>query len=339
MDVYAPDNTHLRQRRYDQFVTNSPQGTLFATSWWLNTVVPDNHHILTIEKGGEIQAAWPFVMDWDKWSGPVISIPPLTPWLGVLYAPVETSKMSTRLTREKDLSTGLIEQLPAFGSLVAMCHRNFTYWSPFFWKDFSQATRYTYVLDNISDIESIWKGLRENVRTDIRKAKKQGIRVETTEDIDRLRRMQALTFQRQKRTMPYPRDLICRVDESCRTRHVRKIFIASDQEGRDHAGAYIVWDNKSTYYLMGGGDPALRSSGATSLVVWEAIQFASTVSNVFDFEGSMIEPIERLFRAFGGTPYPYFSLSKTNSPVTATIQATRDIKKSLRKMFRKHHER
>jgi hypothetical protein len=73
--------------------------------------------------------------------------------------------------------------------------------------------------------------------------------------------------------------------------------------------AYLVGDRRTTYYLMGGGDPQLRTSGAGSLLMWEAIRRARAVSQVFDFEGSMLRPVERFFRAFGGrqTPYPHVS--------------------------------
>lgn len=37
----------------------------------------------------------------------------------------------------------------------------------------------------------------------------------------------------------------------------------------------------------------LRNSGATSLLIWEVIKFASTVSKKFDLEGSKLEPVER----------------------------------------------
>ena len=74
-----------------------------------------------------------------------------------------------------------------------------------------------------------------------------------------------------------------------------------DSQGRIHAASYFVYDEKCCYYLIGGGDPELRTSGASSLLMWEGIKFASTVSGSFDFEGSMIEPIERFFRAFGDT--------------------------------------
>ena len=90
-------------------------------------------------------------------------------------------------------------------------------------------------------------------------------------------------------------------------------FIAQDKKGRNHAGVLIVWDENSAYYLMGGGNPKLRNSGATSLCMWEAIKFASTVTKKFDFEGSMIESVERFFRAFGATQKPYFHITKTPS--------------------------
>lgn len=77
-----------------------------------------------------------------------------------------------------------------------------------------------------------------------------------------------------------------------------------------HAAAYIIWDENSAYYLMGGGNPELRTSGATSLVMWEAIKFASDVTKHFDFEGSMLEPVERFFRAFGAEQVPYFQISR-----------------------------
>ena len=64
---------------------------------------------------------------------------------------------------------------------------------------------------------------------------------------------------------------------------------------------------------MGGSDPNLRNSGAMSLCMWEAIKFASTKTKKFDFEGSMIESVERYFRAFGAEQKPYFHITKVLS--------------------------
>jgi hypothetical protein len=73
---------------------------------------------------------------------------------------------------------------------------------------------------------------------------------------------------------------------------------------------YLVWDAESAYSLMSGNDPRLRSSGAISLLRWEAIKFAREVTRRFDFEGSMLEPVERFFRAFGGRQVRFARLAR-----------------------------
>ena len=122
-----------------------------------------------------------------------------------------------------------------------------------------------------------------------------------------------MTFQRQGLPLPYSWKFVSRLDRTCAEHNCRKMFFAEDAQGRLHAALYMVWDDHSAYYLMGGADPELRNSGATGLLMWEAIQFAATVTRVFDFEGSMIEPIEHFFRSFGARQKPYFQVSKINS--------------------------
>ena len=88
------------------------------------------------------------------------------------------------------------------------------------------------------------------------------------------------------------------------------MLFAQDEADRIHAVAYIVWDEHAAYYLLGGSDPDLRTSGAASLLMWEAIMRARRVTDVFDFEGSMLKPVERFFRAFGARQTPYLNVSR-----------------------------
>ncbi|MBE7441610.1 MAG: hypothetical protein HS119_04060 [Flavobacteriales bacterium] len=52
-----------------------------------------------------------------------------------------------------------------------------------------------------------------------------------------------------------------------------------------------------------------------SLLLWEAIKRSKNKTKSFNFEGSMIESIERYFRAFGGKQTPYFEITKRTSKV------------------------
>ncbi|MEI8305728.1 MAG: GNAT family N-acetyltransferase [Chloroflexales bacterium] len=313
------------QDEYNAFVARSPAGTIFGTTWWLDAVAPESYEILTVRKGSELVAAWPIIKTTDRLRGLRIGMPPLTPWLGILFRPVGNTNVANRLKDEKDLAEALVAQLPRFQSLHVRFHRGFTYWLPLYWKGFAQTTRYTYVLEDLADVTALWGGLRDNIRTDIRKAKREGVSVECVDDLRLFWDVHRMTFERQNLPVPYTFDLVQRIDAACRQHGSRRIFVGRDSEGKIHAGAYIIWDRNSAYYVMGGANPLLRTSGAASLVLWEAIQFAATVTNAFDFEGSMIEPVERFFRSFGARPCPYFAISKVNSPLAIAYQATREI--------------
>jgi lipid II:glycine glycyltransferase (peptidoglycan interpeptide bridge formation enzyme) len=208
------------------------------------------------------------------------------------------------MAAEKELLNELIDQLPSWDYFEADCHHRIENWLPFYWRGFEQTTRYTYVLNDVSSLESVWKGLQENVRRNIRKARRK-LTVRTDLSVDQLFHMFELTFLRQRRRLPFSRNFFERLDAACAMRNARRMFFAEDSEGRIHAALYVVTDRDYAYYLLGGADPDLRSSGAQSLLLWEAIQFASEMGLKFDFEGSMIEPIERVFRSFGAIQIPY----------------------------------
>ena len=57
--------------------------------------------------------------------------------------------------------------------------------------------------------------------------------------------------------------------------------------------------------------------------MWEAIVRARQVTGVFDFEGSMIKPVERFFRSFGSRQTPYLRVTHV-SPSARAVLALRD---------------
>jgi lipid II:glycine glycyltransferase (peptidoglycan interpeptide bridge formation enzyme) len=183
------------------------------------------------------------------------------------------------------------------------------------------------VIEDLTDLDYVWSEFQENIRREIRKASKR-LRVHSEYGIDQFLELHELTFARQGLSLPYSREFVHRLDDACSARSARKLFFAEDGRGRVHAAAYIVWDERSAYYLMGGGDPELRTSGAMSLVMWEVVQFAHQVSPRFDFEGSIIESIERFFRAFGARQVPYFHVSRCSRRMRVLMSA-RDMMQAL----------
>lgn len=311
---------------YRQLCESEPSIPLFSQAWWLDaTAGLGNWDVALVRKSDDVLASLPYVV-FKRRGFTFLSQPALTQTLGPWLRDTG-GKHAKRLAQEKDLMEELIDQLPPFDRYAQNWSWKITNWLPFYWRGFSQTSRYTYALPNLSSIESIWKDTQQNIRGDIRKAEKRfELKVRDDLPLEDFIRLNKLTFGRQKMALPYSESYVKNLDEVCKKRQARKILIAEDSQGRQHAGIYIVWDKNSAYYLMGGGDPKLRNSGATSLCMWEAIKFSATVTQRFDFEGSMIEPVERFFRAFGAIQTPYFSVHKTPSRILKTINFLRELK-------------
>lgn len=303
----------MAKEAYREFAQNESSLPIFSRDWWLDeTAGPDAWDVAIVKKGGHVVASMPYVISRRCWLK-VLSQPALTqklgPWLR-LY----NGKPATRLANEKELMQALIDQLPRFDRFTQNWHYRCTNWLPFYWNGFKQTTYYTYVLSELKDTAKVWSGLQHNIRAECKKASNRfGLRVRDDLPIDAFLALNRMTFARQGLRLPYSEVFVRRLDAACAARGCRKCFIAVDPEGRHHAGLYIVWDENSSYGLMIGSDPALRTSGAVSLCFWEAIRHAARVTQRFDFGGSILQPIERFFRGFGAAQVSYFNISKTPS--------------------------
>ena len=295
--------------KYRQFCETEGTIPIFSQNWWLDAVCgAGNWDVVVIEKGGMIVATLPYQHK-NKFGLNFIDMPPLTqsmgPWLRVI-----AGKSATQYARQKELLTQLIRGLPKFDYFNQNFNINITNWLPFFWNGFKETTRYTYLLEDLDSCEQISNEFTGSIRREIKKAKNRfKLNVRWDINIETFYTLNEMTFERQGRSVPYDQDIVKRIDDACAARNARKIIGAEDQEGRLHAAVYLIWDRNSAYYLMGGSDPRLRNSGAFSLCMWEAINFAARVNLRFDFEGSMQEPIERFFRHFGARQVAYFNIT------------------------------
>jgi len=314
------------KEKYRQLCASEPSIPIFSRDYWLDAVAgAENWDVVLVERDSRILASLPYVV--KRFFGfTILGMPLLTQTLGPWLRPSE-AKYCKRLGQEKDILQSLIGQLPHYHYYSQRWHHLRSNWLPFYWEGFQQTTRYTYRLPEISDEEKLWASLQENIRGDIRKAKSRfALQVRSDLQVEDFLGLNIRTFARQGKKLPYSSEFVFKLDRALIKNNARKIFIAEDADGRYHAGVYIVWDQESAYYLMGGGDSDLRQSGAASLCMWEAIKFARTVTKSFDFEGSMIEPIERFFRAFGAIQTPYFSVSRiTPLPLRIIVQSAREV--------------
>jgi len=292
--------------------------SIFQQPWWLEAVAPGQWAEVTCERDGATVARLPFVVR-GRPRMRMLTQSSLTQTLGPW---VETSpaKPARALAHEHELLAELESKLPKAIAFSQQFSPSMLNGLAFHWAGYRLEARYTYRLHGLRTTSDLWAGLRDNVRREVRKARK---RLEVVENlgVDRFYDVLSKTYERQG--IPVPRSLgeIERLEEACSRHGVGSMLFAQDEAGEIHAVAWVVWDRQAAYYLLAGAEPRLRTSGASSLLVWEAMMRAREVTDTFDFHGSMVKPIERFFRGFGAHQTPYLSVTKMGPAVRAALRA------------------
>lgn len=300
------------KNRYRALCASQPGMPIFDRDWWLDAVCGGAEHwdVLLVERGGEIVASMPYVKR-KKALFQMISMPPLTLTLGVWIRYPDGLSAADKLSLERDIYTALIDGLPQVDYFKQQLHGDNTNWSVFYWHGFRQTSRFTYMLADTSDPLHIISGFSEHVRSDLLAAQER-VRVVWDADVERFQDINRLMFDPPHFPMPYSFETLRAVDQACGARGCRQILLAEDEHGQVLCGLYLLWDDRCTYYFLGGETPRSKGTGAHSLLVWHAIMEAARRGQPFDFHGGMHEPIERMCRSFGATQTSYSQISKVS---------------------------
>jgi hypothetical protein len=290
-------------------------GVVFAESWWLDAAAPGRWEEVRVSSGSS-SARLVYVRRRHPTGLTYVGAPPLSPRLGPLVDVPTTGKLSRQLSEQTSVMEALIAEFPPHDRFAQTCHPDFTYWTPFYRAGFEQTTLYSYVLDDLTDEDALWRGLSQSHR---RKISQGGDRYDLSYDDDPgvLVDLVRATYARRNLPAEVDEGLIRRLLAASMENGAGRLTVARDRQGEPLAGAFVVWDDRRAYYLMGGRADLVEGPDAMPLVLWDAIKLAAKVTERFDFEGSMIAGIERFFRGFGSRPERYFFLSRSNRRMRA----------------------
>lgn len=278
--------------------------SVFEQPWWLNIAAKDrwNEIFLNLEDGKVAR----FVYCYDK-KKKDIYMPKNTQNLGVYIS----NEQELGLRERKDIYYQMLDRLPKFKKLNIRLNVNNDYVLPFFWRDFFITPNFTYRINDLSNIDLIYSNFSDQAKKNIKTASKK-VNIEFSDNIDILIELIRNTYLMQNRKISNEYiQFIKNVFKLAGENKASKLIYAKDNEGNYHSGTLFVYDKNVTYYLLAGSNSEYnKKSRANTLIIWEGIKFASTVSNVFDFEGSMIESIESFVKQFGGKPTVYYTIEK-----------------------------
>ena len=313
------------KEKYRKFCEKEKNIPIFSKDWWLDTVCQESDwDVVLFEKGGEIWASLPYQKT-KKAIFDIIIMPELTQTMGIYIKYPLKQKYYKKLSWEKEVMENIISAFPKVDYFSQNFHHCLTNWLPFYWNGFTQMTRYTYIIENIA-IEELEKNLETDIRRRRRKAYELGIKIVESDDIEKFYELNSMTFQRQGLKIPYSLEFVRKIYTICKENNAVKIYFAK-YENEIIAANFLVYDDNTVYYLMGGINAEKRDLGAMDAIQFESIKFALENGKRFDFEGSMIESIEKYFRSFSTVQTPYFSIKKTNSNILKIRNFINELKK------------
>lgn len=298
---------------YSDFAEKTNTLSAFHQPFWLDaTVGPGGWDVVVVEKSNEIVGALPYTVR-SRFGSTRLGQPSLSPFLGPWTSPHIREAGDYRSWHR--VIESLFDSLPRHDVYSQSWHRSETNWFPLHSQSFSQSTFYSYIVPGSLSAEEAFNRFNKSLKGALKTANRHGLIVETQDNLQTLIRLSRQRFEAKGLPFPYPeKELRAGFAESIK-RDKAAVLIAKDPEGSVHAAVLLVWDELSCYYLAGGADSAFASSEAQRFLIAEAIRRALECGIAFDFEGSMVPSIERVFRGFGGVQTPYFHVEKRKGKV------------------------
>lgn len=321
--------------QWDAFVDQQPQGTIFHRSEWLTAMDGRVSFLVARDGQGQIVAGVPLVpgrLGWYRTYRPPI----FCRFAGAVLSQPRGAKLISQHTEQKAKALALLEGLGRADWVRFPLHVSNGDAQPYVWHGFGVTVSYTYRISGGLKAEEAWSQITSAQRSAVRKAQKLGIQVRAEDKGDVLLDFVSKTFQRQK--LPRQEALVpayARGIETALRLGRGTVYVARDPQGVPHAASLVVWDPRTSYHILHGGNPDLRSSGAGSLVVWQCIQDALGRGQTFDFEGSTIPGVELHYRLWGGQLCPYLCVERVTSRLLGLLvwRQRRKQAREIQRMF------
>jgi hypothetical protein len=246
-----------------------------------------------------------------------IGMPPLTRALGPIFTRVSPGSQLSDLGHFR-LLRELIAKLPRFIGFGQTFDPQCNNLLAFRLGGFSIGLHYTFRLDDCSDSDAVWKGMRDKTRNEIRRAEEY-LQIIRSTDIARFVEFHETNLRRSGRSMMPERRRMQKILSAAVANHAGESLLCCTADGNLSAAIFIVWDNEYYYRLLSTRDERRAGNGALSLLLWNALQLAGQANRGFDFDGFDTYASANFVRQFGARVVPRWRVLQRSWPVRAAL--------------------
>ena len=314
------------KERYSEWVAKQEYVPLSMHPWWLDAVCAGKGWdvLLVEDEQKQILGAMPYLLRKRAWFKYIV-MPPLSQSGGIWVTPEVTADR----WKTAEVCRRFKEQLDAMG--LAYYYQQYIPGSlcvdAMHGLGFKTKERVTYRVEDLSDLDTLIASFSKNKRRQLQKS--LSLHVEKTMDIEEFWRFHSRCLESRKRRCSYSREFLLVLERKARRLNQCEIISICNADGQPYAAALLVWDKRYMYYLVPTYDAAFGESGASALLVLEAMKLAREKQVHFDFEGSMERGIANHYKQFGSTRTIYFGVEKYYKPIfriAIWIQKLRELK-------------
>ena len=292
---------------YRDFCLRNSDLPIFMQDWWMDAVCAGKQRdvLLSLTPEGDIQAAMPYLLCKRMWMQFIV-MPQQTQIGGIWFAPNVISDSEHIASICQDFT----QQLANLG--LSYYYQHFPILSPAPERmqalGFNIKERVTYRIEDLSNLDQVINAFSKNKKRQLQKA--LSLHADTNMNVEDFYRFHVQCLQEQGKQISYSREFLLVLERKTSRLQQSQILSICNADNEVLAAAFLVWDKHSMYHLIPCYAPAYKDSGASALLVLEAIKLARQKGVSFDFEGSMIRGVANHYKQFGSTRTLYYGVEK-----------------------------
>jgi hypothetical protein len=303
--------------RWDRFAAESPHGSIFCLTPFLDALGEEYRLLLVAEERGEPLAGIVLILHGGQ---PFPVQYPLTMYQGVLLGiGLCRQPAHSRIKQTLEVLAFLLAELEKrYDRLVVCPHHRFEDLRAFSWFHYHEPDRgrfrielqYSGLLDlaQVADFDQYFASIRTVRRQEYRRCRANGFSIHSSKDIELLDRLHRLTFVRQEiEREPEEVRLLRSIAQAALEKGFGELLTCVCPDGTVASANLFLFDRGCAYYWVAANDPEYRKTGcATYLMIENIRHWQEKRFKTLDFVG-INSPYRGDFKtSFNALPVPYF---------------------------------
>ena len=312
METSIFSSTEIDQASWDSLVDTSKQGQVYHLFDYINTLCAGEWQSVVVHDQNQYVAVFPFFVK-KKMGLSYFIHPPFCQYWGIVMRN-EKEGNQKYYDEAKKIMKLILDVLPkSFKYIHAYFSPYADYMLPLVWDGWKLTPRYTYQVDIDRGLDDILASFASHTRREIKKAEKNGIHIQKEKGGDKAMEI----FRAEKPHLVNAKNdgYLENLNKVVHKLGEERAFSICALQGEEVVAGIVYFKYKETLiYFFGTVKATYKNSGAMTAIIWESIKMHHSTCKILDFDGSMIEDIERYFRGFDAEPVVYMKAVKSSLP-------------------------